>query len=208
MSKVPPPLFLASQSPRRKQILESVGLPFKVLTADVEEVHPGVKNYREVILSNSLLKANAVSKRVTDTNALILSADTLVILNDSVLGKPKHKEDARQMLKAQSGKVQQVFTGITLLSESLGQHQSLVESKVHFRKLSDEEIENYISTVEPYDKAGAYAVQGISAVFIEKIEGSYTNVMGLPVEVLLRDLEKFTHVPLHLWIAPKASWIP
>lgn len=195
-----PRLFLASQSPRRKQLLESIGLSFEVVLPNSEEEHPGPANYREVILSNAVLKAESVMKNIPNDRAVVISADTLVVLQDQVLGKPRDIADAEKMLKSMSGKMQQVFTGLALKSKKFGSRHCLVESRVYFRELGDEEIRQYVRTIEPYDKAGAYAVQGVSAVFIDRIEGSYTNVMGLPVEKFLSELDSLTKIPLFQWV--------
>lgn len=193
-----PPLYLASISPRRRQILESLGLKFQVLTKETEEKHPSRADIRQVLVENSVAKAQAIQNSVREDNAVIIAADTLVLLGEEVLGKPKSSEDARRMLKKLSGQTQTVLTGLTLLTKTQ-KRTSVAESQVVFRTLSDSEVEEYLKTKEPYDKAGSYAVQGLGALFIEKIIGSYTNVMGLPVELLLKELFEFTKTAPHLW---------
>lgn len=196
------PLYLASESPRRRQILESLGLKFQVLTANTDEKHPTKHEIRETIKENSLNKALGIKELVSDPNAVVIAADTLVVLGDEVLGKPKSAEDARQMLKKLSGKTQTVFTGLTLYSKTHGTRTSVAESQVVFRNLDPNEIEEYLKTREPYDKAGSYAVQGLGALFIEKIIGSYTNVMGLPIELLLNELFTLTKTKPYMWFLP------
>lgn len=197
-----PPLFLASESPRRRQILESLGLKFRVLISPTPEKHPTKKEIREIILENSTNKALAIQPLVSDADAVIIAADTLVVLDDDVLGKPKSSSDASQMLHKLSGQTQTVFTGLTLLSRRYGKRSSIAQSEVVFRKLQDAEIEEYLKTREPYDKAGSYAVQGMGALFIDKIIGSYTNVMGLPIELLLSELAILTETKPYLWFLP------
>lgn len=197
-----PPLFLASESPRRRQILESVGLKFRILTASTEEKHPSTKDVRQIICENSIAKAHAIRPLLTESAAVVIAADTLVVLENIVLGKPKSQEHAREMLHSLSGKTQTVLTGLTLYSSAGKERTSVAESQVAFRKLENKDIEEYLQTKEPYDKAGAYAVQGLGALFIEKISGSYTNVMGLPIELLLRELALLTETKPYQWFLP------
>lgn len=186
-----PPLILASQSPRRKQLLEALGLNFQVLTPDIDEGNPEAKSIGEAVKDIALRKALAVSSKV-EKSTVVIAADTLVVLGDKVLAKPQDKKEAIQMLDSLSGNRHRVVTGMALVSAEFGRSVILDESFVTFRKMSEAEIEDYASTREPYDKAGAYAVQGLGAIFISGIEGSYTNVMGFPVERFLIELPRLT----------------
>lgn len=172
-------LILASGSPRRRELLERVGLTdFTVCPADIDEVvEPGLTP-QETVLSLSQQKARAVWE--THPHALVLAADTIVCLDRRILGKPHDRQEAVQMLRALSGRSHQVCTGFTLLRE--GQAESgCEESLVLFRDLSQEEISAYVATGEPMDKAGAYGIQGLGALLVQGIRGDYYNVMGLPL---------------------------
>lgn len=170
-------LILASQSPRRKELMGLFRIPFSVQVADIDEtMDPSLPPYDEVARV-SRLKAEATPRKNTD---VVIAADTIVVCNGNVLGKPKDENDAFRMLKMLSGKDHQVMTGLTVLRGDA----SLVCTEVtdiHFRELTDKEILAYIRTGEPRDKAGAYGIQGGAALFVEKMAGDYYNVMGLPV---------------------------
>ena len=182
-----PELILASQSPRRHEILATAGLSHRVLTAQADEkavpFHPG--RPEEYVTAISRLKNDAVAAAYPDEcgGRVILSADTIVYApeTDEVLGKPKDKSDAVRMLTGLSGRTHKVITGVTLRYPG-GEARSFAEvTEVTFRRLSAEEIEEYCATDEPYDKAGAYGIQGRACVFVEGIRGDYFNVVGLPV---------------------------
>lgn len=174
------PLILASGSPRRKEILDTMGLLYTVDVSDADESFVGAP--QEMVLTLSMRKAEAVAARHSD--AIILAADTLVY-GTEVLGKPHSADEAKEMLRALSGSWHSVFTGIALLDTHTGKAISRAdETRVHFVPLSDEEIEAYVSTGEPLDKAGAYGIQGRGGMFIDRIEGSYSNVVGLPMALL------------------------
>lgn len=194
-----PVLHLASQSPRRRQLLESVGLPFIVTLPTTDEEHPDAPSIELVTVKNSHAKASSIIARISNPQDIALGADTLVLLDDQVMGKPRDAQDAAAILKKLSGRTQTVVTGLTLLSSHYGRRDAVVKSAVTFRALSDREINDYTRTREPYDKAGAYAVQGIGALFIERIEGSYTNVMGLPIETVMKELSALTSIPIYEW---------
>lgn len=181
-------LILASGSPRRRELLERIGLKFTVQAADVDEtLVPGLSP-REQVMRLSRIKAQAVADALNDT-AVILSADTVVVLDSAILGKPKDTADARDMLKRLSGRSHLVLTGVTVWKD--GQMRShCEETEVFLRTLTDAEIEAYIATGEPMDKAGAYGIQGYASLFVEKLVGDYYNVMGLPLcaaALMLRD---------------------
>ena len=170
-------VILASQSPRRKELLGLFRIPFTVRVADIDEtMDPDASAYSEVARV-SHLKALAVERGADD---LVIAADTIVVCQGKMLGKPRSPEEARQMLKLLSGRDHQVMTGMTVLRGE----QAVVCTEVtdlHFRELSDREIDAYVATGEPMDKAGSYGIQGGAALFCPRMEGDYYNVMGLPV---------------------------
>ncbi len=175
------PLILASGSPRRKEILATMGLDYTVDISQVDESAQGTPE--EMVLALSWRKAEAVAVR--HECALVLAADTLVALDGQVLGKPASKEDALHMLRALSGQWHEVYTGMTLMNTQSGRHISRAEcTRVHFVKMQEEEILAYIATGEPMDKAGAYGIQGQGGMYIDRIDGSYSNVVGLPMAAL------------------------
>lgn len=199
----PPPLVLASVSPRRRQLLESLGLPFNLVApVGVVEKEPAAHEITETVSENALAKATSILAGLP-SSAIAIGADTLVLMGEQVLGKPNDRTEALEHLRKLSGKTHRVLTGMALLSKHFGRRISLTESRVTFRDILPDEMEVYADLEEPYDKAGAYAAQGVSALFIQKIEGSYTNVLGLPIETLLSELgiltarSPFTWFPLH-----------
>ena len=172
-------LILASGSPRRAELLERMGLSFTVQPSNTEEIlEPGLTPRQEVI-SLSRQKSQAVRATLKE-EAVVLSADTVVVLDDHILGKPADEEDAVKMLTALSGRSHLVLTGITV-SGPKGTVSDCEETEVFFRPMSQEEIRRYVATGDPLDKAGAYGIQGCAAMFVEKLVGDYYNVMGLPV---------------------------
>lgn len=183
-------VILASQSPRRKQLLLQIGLKFKVVISGIDEkFNPRYKPRRQAELL-SLQKAQVVSSRFK--NSVIIGADTVVVHKDEIIGKPKDAEDAKRILKKLSGGIHVAVTGFTLIdTDSKKSITKSVETKVWFRKLTDTEINNFIKKEKPYDKAGAYAIHELAAVFVEKIEGDFFNVVGLPLCSLTKELKKF-----------------
>lgn len=182
-------IILGSGSPRRKFLISELGWDFKVIVKDVEEnFDPSLKR-EEIPLYLATLKANAFKQDLKE-NTLVITADTVVWINDKVLNKPASFEEATTMLRMLSGNTHEVITGVCLLTK----HQQKcfhVVTTVKFKKLSDEEIEYYITNHKPYDKAGAYGAQEwIGYVGVERIEGSYFNVMGLPVKELYEEVER------------------
>lgn len=183
-------IILASQSPRRKELLCQMGLKgFKIISPDVDETVEENLSPDQLVEELSLRKARAVAEEA-DEDDLIIAADTVVALEGSVLGKPADEREAFGMLSALSGNRHRVYTGVTVLrgSRSITSHE---ETIVTFRDLDPEEIMNYIETGEPMDKAGAYGIQGLGALLVSGIEGDYFNVMGLPVFRLGRILSAF-----------------
>ena len=184
------PLILASKSPRRSQLLTEAGFEFTIQTKDTEESYPATLPPSEVPAFLAEKKAIACSEFIKDQE-IIIAADTIVILDEVIYEKPKDKEDAVRILTTLSGKVHEVITGVCLLA---AEQKSIFSghSKVHFESISEQEIRYYIDTYQPYDKAGAYAIQEwLGLCKISKIEGTYANIMGLPVDLVYRNLLKF-----------------
>lgn len=176
-------LILASRSPRRAELLRQIGLPFTVMVSGVAEEKITESDPRKLVMQLALQKGQAVAARIT--KGIVIAADTIVELNGQLLGKPATKEQAQAMLKALSGNIHHVFTGITVINMPEGVIYTEVEkTAVHMRSLTEREIDWYIESGEPYDKAGGYGIQGKAAVFIEKLEGCYFNVVGLPLAAL------------------------
>ena len=170
-------LILASASPRRRELMGLYRIPFAVHAADIDEtMDPAKKPYDEVARL-SLEKAKAIPREPGD---IVVAADTIVVCDDAVLGKPKSEAQAAEMLRLLSGRAHQVMTGCTVLGDGFLETFTEV-TQMHFRPLSQREIERYVATGEPMDKAGAYGIQGGAALFCERMEGDYYNVMGLPV---------------------------
>jgi septum formation protein len=182
-------LILASSSPRRAEILANAGLPFSVLSSAVDESpYPG-ETPAALVQRLANAKADLVTARAVGP-AIILAADTVVVLDDKILGKPSSIEDARHMLQQLSGRTHSVLTGVALVRLPDGERRQFIESTlVHFRPIMDEELSSYLATAEPYDKAGAYAIQGIAGRYIPRIEGCYFNVVGLPLSRVLAELK-------------------
>ena len=171
-------IILASGSPRRRELLKSLGLEFNVYKPDVDESMIDGESPSELCARLSRLKAHAGAEKFPD--ALVIAADTIVVIDGVILGKPKDRHDAFMMLKSLQGKWHEVITGITVcMKEKFITHAE--HTRVKFRELSDSEIHAYVSTGECDDKAGAYAVQGYGSLLVERIEGDYFNVVGLPL---------------------------
>ena len=170
-------LILASASPRRKELLSLFGIPFDIRVADIDETMDPEKLPFEEVARVSRLKAQAVLAAQGQT---VIAADTIVVCEGRVLGKPKTEEEAVRMLRLLSGRDHQVMTGCTVLRDNAAETFTEV-TDLHFRELSEKEIARYVASGEPMDKAGAYGIQGGAAMFCEKMSGDYYNVMGLPV---------------------------
>jgi septum formation protein len=183
-------LILASASPRRRQLLAQLGLEFSVEPSNhsenlVENLAPG-----PLAVSLAEQKARAVARQHSE--GIIIGADTIVAIDEKVLGKPANEEDAVKMLTRLSGRWHSVYTGLVLIeADTNRQLKDYEESRVKFKLLSEKEIKNYIKTGEVWDKAGAYAIQGMGALFVEKIEGCYYNIVGLPLYKLSAMLMEF-----------------
>lgn len=184
-----PSLILASQSPRRRELLEQLGLEFRVQPADIDEQLRAGELPQPFVERLALEKARAVADAEADGQTLVLGSDTAVVVDEHVLGKPRDREDALRMLTLLSGREHEVLSAVALVAPK-AETVSTQISRVRFRRLSDEEMNAYWASGEPADKAGAYAIQGLGAIFIEHLAGSYSGVMGLPLfetTRLLRD---------------------
>lgn len=210
-------IILASASPRRKELLEQIGLDFEIIPAKGEEVITQTSP-DAIVMELSRQKAREVAVMVRDyaethreimtpQDMLVIGADTVVAAKNEtgsmqILGKPKDEEDAYRMLSMLSGKVHSVYTGVTLVfldkSGKAGEHCFYEKTDVHMRNMSNLEIKRYIATGEPMDKAGAYGIQGKCAIYIEKIDGDYNNVVGLPISAIYYELQKLG-IDIYLW---------
>ena len=173
-----PPVILASQSPRRRELLEKTGIPFSIIVRGTEELKEASMPPQELCLHNAAAKAEAVFREHPDST--VIGADTLVFLEGFPLGKPEDEEEARSMLRKLSGRTHHVCTAVAIRSP-LGMKNLAVLTEVTFRKLTEKDIRHYMELVDVMDKAGSYGIQGGAALFCEKLEGDYYNVMGLPV---------------------------
>jgi nucleoside triphosphate pyrophosphatase len=176
------PMILASSSPRRAELLRASGISFRVQSANVDEAVQVGESSHEYVTRLAREKAAAVSQLCSE-RAIVLGADTIVVVENELIGKPVDENDASRMLRMLSGKWHEVLTGVALITPSEMSTDSAT-TRVKFASMSDQEIEWYVSSGEPADKAGAYAIQGLASRFVERIEGSYSNVVGLPVETV------------------------
>lgn len=205
-------IILASASPRRKELLEQIGLEFEICPAKGEEVITTTIP-EEVVQELSRQKAEEVAAMVssygeqhkeimTPQDLLVIGADTIVAAEGKILGKPKDEEDAFQMLSMLSGKAHSVYTGVTFVfvdkSGKAGAYSFYEKTDVVMKEMSELEIKRYIATGEPMDKAGAYGIQGRCAIYVEKINGDYNNVVGLPVARIYKELQKLG-IDIYLW---------
>jgi len=181
-------LILASGSPRRLELLSYFGFDLKVIKPDTDETVDPALTPQEVVISLALQKGNAVA-HIVGTKTPLLSADTIVVIDDEIINKPADKDDAINMISKLSGRTHSVFTGVAIFFNDTVD-TFFVKSDVTFKKLSIKEISDYCDTDEPYDKAGAYAVQGIGAFMVKSINGSYSNVIGLHVSEVIEHFQK------------------
>ncbi|MFZ0484015.1 MAG: Maf family protein [Desulfobacterales bacterium] len=185
-----PLLILASKSPRRRYLLEQAGLKFSVIPSNIDETRIPLSSPETYVRILSESKADDISKKYPEK--WVIGADTIVLNNGNILGKPESRDDARTMLKQLSGQTHQVLTGYAICCKAKNRMFSeTVKTDVLFKHLTHEEIEWYIHTKEPFDKAGSYAIQGLGTFLVKSVHGSYTNVVGLPVceviEFLLKE---------------------
>ena len=175
-------LVLASASPRRRELLQQIGLKFQVIPSQVEEQVVAGETPEEHVVRLSLDKATEVANRDHVSGRWFIGSDTIVLCDHQILGKPRDESHAETMLKQLSGREHQVLSGYAVIDRQTGEQRTeAVSTKVWFRQLTETEITGYIATGEPADKAGAYAIQGLGICFVARIEGSYTNVVGLPL---------------------------
>jgi septum formation protein len=187
---VPPPFILASQSPRRLELLSAAGFEFQTITADVEEKYLLHLTLRELTLCNARRKVGAVARLYP--SGVVLAADTLVALDGEIMGKPRDLQDAARILRQLSGRVHEVCTAVCIVHLACARQTSFREiSRVRFRRLNRGQIDRYLAKVNPLDKAGAYAAQGHGGEIIAQVEGSFSNVVGLPMERTLPALREF-----------------
>ncbi len=181
-------IILASQSPRRKKILEQIGLEFTVAVSDFDETKIKFKTPQEMVEKLSFEKAKMIAQKYP--KAIIIGADTTVIFQKEIIGKPKSKADAFRILRLLSGNTHEIVTGFTVIKgkKSVTKH---VISKVRFKKMTEAEIKAYVETGDPMDKAGGYGIQEKGGLFMENIEGDYFNVVGLPIFAVARALKQF-----------------
>jgi len=183
-------IILASTSPRRKELLEQIGLKFEVEPSDYAEDMRSRLSPDELARAISLEKAKVVARK--HRNAIVIAADTFIVFRGRIMGKPNTEAEARKMLMRLKGKSHSVVTGFTILDTAENKVVSRsVETIVHIRNLTSKEIDAYVKTKEPLDKAGAYAIQGLGSVIVERIEGDYFNVIGLPLSALAESLTEF-----------------
>lgn len=179
-------LVLASKSPRRSEILRNAGIDFTVRCADADETVPDGTKPQDAVVFLAARKAMAVERA---DDEVVLGADTVVVLDGKILGKPRDREDAFNMIKSLSGRTHSVFTGVCIIGN--GHSMTFAEeTEVEFLPLTDDEINGYVDTNEPYDKAGAYGIQGIASKFVRRINGDYFNVVGLPVSAIYQKFLK------------------
>jgi len=183
-------IILASQSPRRKMLLEWAEIPFEVVVADVEETYPPNLSKQLVPEYIAANKALAIKEKLMQQDACIIAADTIVLLKEEILGKPTDEADAIRSLEKLSGNLHEVITGVAIYYKG-EMHQFSQTTKVQFHKLTKDQIQFYVERYKPFDKAGAYAIQEwIGVIGIESIQGDFYNVMGLPVSTLVQKLQQ------------------
>jgi septum formation protein len=188
-------IVLASTSPRRISLLRQIGIRFAVISP-VEDESSTNPDPGERVMENALAKARSV---LGDAEGLVVGADTVVYIDERVLGKPSSEDEARRMMETLSGRVHRVFTGLALIDSESGREEvRCEETRVHLMKLSDEEIGRYVETGEPMGKAGAYAIQGLGAVFVDDVAGCFHNVVGLPLSLLWKMIRGMGYDPFSL----------
>lgn len=190
-------IILASASPRRKEILENASVKFEVMASSIEELTLDGESPCQMVMRLAFEKGMDIASR--QKNDLIISADTIVVIDNTVLGKPKNEIEARKMITSLSGRTHQVITGISLIN--LDNNKKIIDyviSNVKFKNLSEEDINDYIRTKESLDKAGAYGIQGYGALLVDEIQGDYFNIVGLPISRLSDLLKKHFNINLFM----------
>ena len=190
-------IILGSASPRRKELLSQIGVPFEVRVSNKEEVYTNTVP-KEIVKELALMKAENVASEIQTRNVIVIGADTIVVHEEQILGKPKDEQEAFEMIRSLQGDTHQVYTGVAVLDFDKNGEKTVishaVETKVCVNPMSTEEIQKYVESKEPMDKAGAYGIQGRFSAFIEKIEGDYFNVVGLPVSYVYQVLKELGEV--------------
>lgn len=182
-------IILASQSKARQKLLRQIGLRFKAVKADVREEHRLTKGPKELVVANALKKAREVSKRFS--RGVVIGADTVVLAGGRIIGKPRNLTEAFKTLKLLSQKPQLVYTGLAVIDiDNKKIFTDYEETKIYMRRLNDGQIRNYFSKVSPLDKAGSFDIQGLGGIFIDRVEGCFYNVVGLPLAKLAKLLKK------------------
>jgi len=190
-------IILASASPRRKEILENANVKFKIMSSDIEELTLEGESPCQMVMRLAFEKGVDIAHK--QKSDLVISADTIVVLDNKVLGKPKDESEAKHMIESLSGKTHQVITGISLINlENNKKIIDYVVSNVKFKDLSEDDINDYISTNESLDKAGAYGIQGYGALLVDEIKGDYFNIVGLPISRLSDLLKKHFNINLFM----------
>lgn len=188
-------IILASGSPRRRELMQQIGLRFEVITSDAEEKYIS-REPKEIVKELALMKAENVAAEIETLDVIVIGADTVVVRDGRIMGKPRDEAEAFAMLSRLQGREHQVYTGVAILNFDPEGRRILVnhavETKVHVHSMDTEEIREYISTGDPMDKAGAYGIQGQFAAYIDRIEGDYYNVVGLPVSWVYQELKRQT----------------
>ena len=180
-------IILASGSPRRKELLELAGVPFEIVVSEVEETIGAYSSPSDIVMSLALQKASAVAENNSDY--IVLGADTIVTYESRILGKPSSEAEAKEMLQLLSGKTHEVYTGVAIIAKD--KTVTFYErTEVTFWELTEEEIDTYIASKEPLDKAGSYGIQGKGSIFVQHIQGDYYSVVGLPISRLVGELKK------------------
>ena len=188
-------IVLASNSPRRKELLRQIGVPFEQIASPVAEPQPGGFDPDRHVVHSARAKARAVRNLLERDGAtvgptIVIGADTVVSVDGDMLGKPADENQSREMLRRLSGRVHQVYTGVVVIRPDCSELAASVVTDVSIKALSPREVENYAASGEPLDKAGAYGIQGLAARFVERVEGCYYNVVGLPLSRLCEMLEE------------------
>lgn len=188
-------IILASGSPRRSDLMKQVGFDFRVSTCNTDESYSGDMAPSEIVMELALRKADAVfDKEMPENDTVVVAADTVVALDNEILGKPKDRKDAIRMLSELSGRKHQVYTGVALyyyVNGKVSVENFADCANVYFRELSSETIENYVDSWEPMDKAGAYGIQGLGAILVDKIDGDYYTIVGLPIAKVYSSIKKY-----------------
>lgn len=181
-------IILASGSPRRKELLELADVPFEIVVSEVEETIGAYSSPSDIVMSLALQKASAVAENHSDH--VVIGADTIVTYDSHILGKPSNEAEAKEMLRLLSGKTHEVYTGVAIISKE--KTATFYErTEVTFWELTEEEIDVYVASKEPLDKAGSYGIQGKGSIFVQHIQGDYYSVVGLPIARLVRELKQF-----------------